>query len=405
MSTRQKTLDVKDLRPGMFIGDVFNEKNVLLFSSNTLLTGYHQIEYLKKQGVSAVTVIFQDGKADDGVQKKVINEDTSEQFAEFKNQVRQAENIRKSTVHAVRSMVLAVRAGRFFPLNNVIHSLNGLVTQVLQQPDITIGVTQIKNYSEQVYAHSVNVSVLMIGFASVLGYSKEMVLEAGMAGMLHDIGMVKLPEDLIRKVGLHTRQELESIKMHPIYGVEILKRFREELPSSVFHVVAEHHERLNGGGYPHFLKSHQIQQMSMLCAIADVYDRLTTAAPSKRACLPQEALALIFQGADEEYPRTLVEHFTKLMGIYPVGSFVKLESGEMGLVVKINRDHLLSPQVVMLFDRGGRKIENLQVRDLSRKKESESEAWKISCSMDPANFGINPADIFHNHVVIKFSAI
>lgn len=393
MSTHQRTIAINDLRPGMFICDVFNDSNVLLFSSNTFITGFHQIEYLRKQGVSAVTVIFQ-GKR---TEKKSI--DPFEKYVEFRRQVKQAEAVRKSTLDAVRFMALAAKVGRYFSMKEMISRLQDLVTQMLEQPDVTIGVTQIKNYSEQVYAHSVNVSVLMIGFASVLGYSEQLVLEAGIAGILHDIGMVRLPEELVRREGLHTRQELESIKRHPFYGIEILQKFRDDLPASVFHVIAQHHERLNGGGYPRYLKGDQIQQMSMLCAIADVYDRLTTPGPAQRGCLPQEALALIFQGADEQYPRELVEYFTRLMGIYPVGSFVKLESGEMGLVIKVNREHLLSPQLVMLFDKGGRRIEKLQIRDLSINEESEREFWKVSCSLDPANFGINPADFFHNDIV------
>jgi putative nucleotidyltransferase with HDIG domain len=389
MSTHLKTISINELRPGMFICDVFNNKNVLLFSSNTFITGFHQIERLRKQGVSAVTVIFQGERAEE---KSV---DSFEKYVEFRKQVKQADTVRKNTLDAVRSMALAAKVGKYFSIKEMISQLQGLVNQMLEQPDVTIGVTQIKNYSEQVYAHSVNVSVLMIGFASVLGYSEDLVLEAGIAGILHDIGMVRLPEELVLREGLHTRQELESIKRHPLYGLEILQKYKDDIPASVFHVIAQHHERLNGGGYPRCLKGDQIQQMSMLCAIADVYDRLTTPGPAQKGCLPQEALALIFQGADEQYPRELVEHFTRLMGIYPVGSFVKLESGEMGLVIKVNRDHLLSPQLIMLFDKGGRRIDKLQIRDLSRNKESEREFWKVSCSLDPANFGINPADFFH----------
>lgn len=400
MSTHQETIAINNLRPGMFISDVFNDKNVLLFSSNTSIVGYHQIEYLRKQGVSSVTVIFKDDRSEStNTVKSADFFDPFEQYSEFKRGVKQAEIVRKNTVDAVRSMFLAAKAGRFFSINSITQSLNQLVTQVIENPDVTIGITQIQNFSGQLYAHSVNVSVLMIGFASVLGYSKDLILEAGMAGFLHDIGMVRLPEELVSREGLHTRQEIESVKKHPSYGIEIVQKFNKELPASVFHVIAEHHERFNGSGYPQSLKGDQINQMALICAIADVYDRLTTAGLAKRACLPQEALALIFQGAEEEYPRILVEHFTKLMGIYPVGSFVKLESGEMGLVIKINREHLLSPQIVMLFDMGGQRIDKLQVRDLSRFKESERDSWKISCSLDPGYFGINPADVFHNHAV------
>ena len=138
MSTHQRTIPINDLRPGMFICDVFNDKNVLLFSSNTFITGFHQIEYLRKQGVSSVTVIFQ-GK---GAEKE--SEDSFEKYVEFKKQVKKAEAVRKSTLDAVRSMALAAKVGRYFSIKEMISQLQDLVTQMLEQPDVTIGVTQIK---------------------------------------------------------------------------------------------------------------------------------------------------------------------------------------------------------------------------------------------------------------------
>lgn len=401
MSNLQKSVPVKDLRPGMFVGDVFNENGILLFSSNSIITGYHQIEQLKRQGVTVVTIISknEDRTTPSLLENNKTTVDTGEPYLQFQKQVRHAYTIRRNTIDAVRSMMMAARAGRFFSVNSLVQTLQSLMVQVVENPDVIIGVSQIKDFDEHIYAHSVNVSVLMIGLASILGYSKESTLEAGIAGMLHDIGMVRFSEELVRKNGLRTRQEVEELKKHPAYGIEILQRLSKELPASVFHVIAQHHERINGSGYPQFLKGDQIQEMSMLCAIADVYDKLTTSGALHRACLPQEALALIFQGADEEYPRRLVEHFTKLLGIYPVGSFVKLESGEMGLVVKVNRSHLLSPQLVMLFDNGGRRIEERYIRDLSKwNKESDRDLWKITCSLDPLNFGINPAEIICDQI-------
>lgn len=401
MGTHQKKIPLNDLRPGMFVSDVFNEKGVLLFSSNTIINGYHQIEYLRKQGITEVVVVSGAGEVVSSPSKCDENnhKDSAEQFISFQKQAKQALAVRKNTVEAVRSMMLAAKAGRFFSVGGMMRSVEGLVAQVLENPDAFIGVSEIKSYSEQLYAHSVNVSVMMIGLTSLLGYSKEKVIEAGVAGILHDIGLVKYPDVLVQKEGLHTRQEIELLKKHPAYGIEIVQRFSHDLPASVFHVIAQHHERKNGSGYPQMLRGDQIHEMAMICAITDIYDRLTNGT-QQNVCLPQEALALIFQGADDEYPRGLVERFTKLLGIYPLGSFVKLESGEMGLVVKVNRNKLLSPQVAMLFDSGGKRLNSPLLRDLSKwERDSERESWKICYTLDPHKFGIKPSEVIHNQIV------
>lgn len=391
-----QSVSINDLRPGMFVSDVFNDKGILLFSSNTFLTGYHQIEHLRRQGVTEVNIITNNlslaGSDADSSNTELIN--SSEQLIQFQTRIKQVHAVRKKTIDAVRAMMIATRAGCLYSPKSMIEPLNDLMSQIIDNQDVAIGVLQIKDMNEQIYAHSVNVSMMMMGLANILGYSKESIYEAGTAGILHDIGMTRFPEDVVRREGLQTRMELDSLKKHPVYGVEIVRTFKKKLPDSVINTIAEHHEKLNGSGYPRFLKGTQIKQMSMMCALADVYDRLTTNGFTHRACLPQEALALIFQGADEEYPRNLVEMFTKLLGIFPVGSFVKLESGEMGLVVSINRENLLFPQLVMLFDKGGKRIDKMYIRDLSKcRKESDRELWKISCSLDPASFGINPSEI------------
>jgi HD-GYP domain-containing protein (c-di-GMP phosphodiesterase class II) len=178
------------------------------------------------------------------------------------------------------------------------------------------------------------------------------------------------------------------MKRHPMSGIDIVKKMTQKIPDSSFRIIAQHHERANGSGYPQKLKGNQIDEMAMICALADVYDSLTSETTCRKPCLPQEALALIFQGADEEYPRVLVEQFTKMLGIYPVGSFVKLLSGEMGIVVKVNRTSLLTPCVMLLFDAAGKKIATPCIRDLST-RSNENESWKIECSLNPEHFQID----------------
>ena len=133
-----------------------------------------------------------------------------------------------------------------------------------------------------------------------------------------------------------------------------------------------------------------------MCGLADTYDLLTMTTSYRAAVLPQEALAMIFQGADTEYPRTLVERFTRLLGIYPVGACVKLKSNESGMVIRTNRSNLLLPVVLILIDKKGRLLKKPFVRDLSAGSSHEADHghFKIEQSIDPFQYAIEPARYF-----------
>ena len=402
MNTPHKRIPLSQLRPGMYVENVFNENELLLFCADTLINGYHQIESLKKQGVSYVFVNtkksteiikqFNEFKASDLddellVRPKVVIEDVTDVLAQYEKRLKQAYSVRQKTAYAVRTMLSDFRAGRAISIQAVVLIVEQMVELVLEDPDVYLRICQLKKHSYNTYIHSVNVSVLMTAFASALGYSKNKIIEASISGILHDIGKVKVPEHLLRKNGVYTLQEMELIRRHPMSGIDILKKMSLKIPESSYTVIAQHHERINGSGYPQKLKGKQIDELALICAISDVYDTLTSDTNHRKSCLPQEALAMIFQGSDEEYPRTLVEYFTKMLGIYPVGSFVKLASHEMGVVVKVNKNSLLTPHVMILFDSQSKKIQAPFIRNLLELREKN--ICKIECSLNPEHFQIN----------------
>ncbi|MDO5576948.1 MAG: HD domain-containing phosphohydrolase, partial [Fibrobacter sp.] len=224
-----------------------------------------------------------------------------------------------------------------------------------------------------------------------LNYSKEKILEMSTGAIFHDIGKMEYPESLCRK-GCYTPSEMEQIKQHPLLGVEILKHRCKNVSPVSLAIVGQHHERTNGSGYPCGLMESQIDEMAILCAVCDVYDNLVSDKENRSACIPQEALALIYQVAGDEFPRKMVEKFTKLLGIYPVGSFVRLESGEMGIVTKTNRTALLFPQILILFDPVGERLKTPFLRDVSKTNEYNLN-HRINCSLDPRLFKIDPIGI------------
>jgi putative nucleotidyltransferase with HDIG domain len=386
----------------MFVEDVFNEKGILLYSANTLIDGYHEIENLRNQGVSSLYINTTKGTdiADYKIEittPEMLGELTEigiEVLADYEKKLEQAFKVRQKTISTVRNMLSDARSGRMFSLQTIVKTVEDMVEMVLEEPDVYLRLGQIKEHCQSTYLHSINVSVLMTGFAAALGYSKAKIVEAGISGILHDIGKVKIPESLLKKDGALTRQEMDLIRQHPAMGIEIIKASSQKIPESSLKVIMQHHERINGSGYPRRLKSKQIDEMAIICTLADVYDSLTSGTDYRKPCLPQEALALIFQGSDEEYPRELVEHFTKMLGIYPVGSFVKLATGEMGIVIKINRTSLLTPQVMVLFDNNGERVQIPYVKNLAVSDREFDE--KIECSLDPLIYQINPSEFVSN---------
>lgn len=402
--TVQKTqkIAIDQLRPGMYVGNVYNERGILLYCANTLIANFSQIEALRRQGVSAICVSEQKSTSEcervtEPVPEPVIDVAAVEQrFVPLelfsREAVKKAILIREQTLDAVEDIMASARVGRFFSIRTLADSVEQLVTQMVDDPDLLLNLSQIRGHSKPTYVHSVNVAVLVAGFTSALSYSRDRILEATIGGILHDIGKVRLPEELLQKEGTCTQQEYAMLKQHPEFGLDVVRRNGKTLPETVMHVIGQHHERLSGGGYPERLRGGQIKEAALVCALADMYDTLTTRGVNHHVCLPQEALALVFQGSDVEYPRLLVEHFTKLLGIYPVGSFVKLDSGEMGVVIKINRNALLTPHVKILFDQQGKQIEIPFIRDLSHlEMRGATQSTKITNSLDPHNFQIDPS--------------
>jgi HD-GYP domain-containing protein (c-di-GMP phosphodiesterase class II) len=193
--------------------------------------------------------------------------------------------------------------------------------------------------------------------------------------------------------------EFNIMKRHPEYGIDIVHE-KKTISDVSKAVIIQHHERYNGKGYPRGLRGEEIAEIGLISAVVDVYDALTSNRVYREAWTPQKALAVIFQGCDEEYSRTIVERFTKQMGIYPVGSFVRLISGEMGVVTRVDRGNLLAPVVLVLFDASGRRLERPIEYDLSKKKkESNGHLYGVEVSLNPRAYRVEVAEYIEEKII------
>jgi putative nucleotidyltransferase with HDIG domain len=407
MTPSGKRISIEELRVGMFVADVYNSNEVLLYSARTLITDDKQIASLKQHGVTAVVIISDEGSAlAPETSGQYEEEPTDAQdvppgenviaYADYQQQMKEAGEIRRQTVETVHEAMGAVKLGRIFSARKVIQATECLVERVIDDPDVYFGLTQIKSRSKHAFIHAINVSITAAAFASALKYSPEQIRDVAVGGMLHDIGKMKIPEALWLKNENCTRKEFEVFKQHPQLGIEIIEGNQQRIPELSKVIITQHHERWSGGGYPAGLSGQEISETAMMCALADCYDLLTTPMPYRHAHIPQEALAAIFQKIDDEYPRPLVEQFTRLLGIFPVGSFVSLKSGEKGLVIRTHRDNLLAPVVLVLFNSKKNRVAKPFVRDLAAGSSHLTDhlCYKIENSCDPLIYHINPSHFF-----------
>jgi putative nucleotidyltransferase with HDIG domain len=389
----RKRVSIDEVRIGMYLEDVCTDRGVLLISNHIAISTQSQIDGLKKRGVTAVTINIKKGRDVDSAPLKeatvnISGDDESRREAAYYKELDNARAIHLESVSTATKLLKTIRATGEVQLKGVRKTAEDMAGSVLRNADALISLTQIKGFDEYTYTHSVNVGILMTSLAKEMGYEGETLVEIGMGGLLHDIGKMKVPESILNKPGKLTDGEFAVIKRHPEFGLEMVSG-KSSFPDICRKVIGQHHERFNGKGYPLGLSGVRIHEVSLIAAVADVYDALTSDRVYKEAWTPQKALAVIFQGCDSEYSRKIVELFTRHMGIFPVGSFIRLINGEMGIVTKLDRGHLLAPQVLILFDSLGRPMSIPKDYDLLEKqKGADGETYKIEVSLNPKSYGI-----------------
>ncbi len=217
-----------------------------------------------------------------------------------------------------------------------------------------------------VYSHSFNVALYSTAVGLKAGLSDKEIVEIGIGGLLHDVGKMAIPLEILKKPGKLTDEEYAVIKTHTELGFELLRR-QDEIPLLAAHCAYQHHERLDGSGYPRGLKGDEIHHFAKIMAVCDVFDALTSDRVYRPAILPHEAMELIYAGADSLYDKQIVEEFRNTIALYPLGLVVTLNTGEVGVVVDYNRGAPSRPVVRVLRDAQGRVLDKLYEIDLSKR--------------------------------------
>lgn len=275
-----------------------------------------------------------------------------------------AKKVIKASQKAVTSMFHEVRMGKAVNTETALQLVDEIAASIARNGGALISLVRLKNKDDYTYMHSVAVCALMVALAKELGLSEAETSQAGMAGLLHDIGKAGIPLDVLNKPGALTDEEFTTVKLHPERGHAMLvqSNITDEV---VLDVCLHHHEKVNGMGYPHKLKADQISLFAKMGAVCDVYDAVTSNRPYKDGWEPGASLQRMAQWA-EHFDDTVFKAFVKSVGIYPIGSMVKLKSGRLAVVVDQSQKSLLTPIVKVFFSTQSKSRIPVEVLDLSK---------------------------------------
>ena len=348
-----KKISINQLKPGMFVHKIVEQKGQLSVKNQGRVTSDAIVDTLKKRGV--VSLVIDTSKAfkvaseqDESEQenKKEAVEDTPRKSASLESELVRATKLHKQGKAIQKLLLNSVKKEQPFDSSIPKAFSQSLVSSIDRNPDALLCLTKIREKDDYLLEHSLNVAILLANFARYLGMSEDDVQDLSYAGFLHDLGKIKIPDEILHKPGRLTDPEMEIMKGHVVHGVDFLKQ--TELDVGLIQAISEHHERLDGLGYPAGTKGENISQAGRMLAIADMYDALTADRVYKSGMSSQKAFSILMSDAPTRLDQTLVQQFIKCLGVYPVGSLVLLSNDRLGMVLE-QRDSPLTPLVKEFF--------------------------------------------------------
>ncbi len=267
--------------------------------------------------------------------------------------------------------------------------VDGLAQAVAQNRTALLALTTLKNYDNYTFTHMVNVSILMMGQARALGIDGALLREFGLAALMHDIGKVRTPLEILNKPDKLTDDEFTIMKRHVVDGAEIL-RGTPEIPTLAPVVAFEHHLRMDGSGYPTGAKRPTLNLGTMLCGIADVYDAMRSQRTYQQSFPTDRILEVLKRNDGQQFDQHLVRRFVQLLGIYPVGNFVRLDTGEVAVVRHVHAPDPYRPQVRVVYDKDGGRVDTPYDINLWEAQPEVGVPSSVMAPLNPADYPLDP---------------
>ena len=370
-------------------------KNVLLLGSGVLITSEPQIRRLKEAGLNDVTIDTSKGKDSDAgvaVQQPVAVPQERRKKSlpggrkvEYKEELKKARATKEVVKNQLKEALGDIAIGGSMDRKKLDAGAKLITTSVLNNVDAMVGLTRLKEHDPYTANHCINVTIITLAVALADGIDEETAQILATATLLHDIGKTKVPLEVLNKPGRFEPHELNEMRKHTTYGRDVLYDM-PGVTEEMMLIATQHHEMLNGKGYPNNLMGDEIHRFGQMTAIADVYDALTSARVYKPAMPPHFALGRIYQNKNIEFNGDLVDLFVKTLGLYPVGSLVQLDTNEVGVVAEPNPDNFRQPKVGCFITRYKKFRQFPYLVDLANDPQENRKIVKV---LNPSKYKID----------------
>jgi len=397
---QRKQVTVGELQFGMFVAELDRPWTETPF----MFQGFHlrtdqQLAALKKHCKHVFIDVERTEKPDPrppAAQFQIRGQTKYVEQVKVEVEYQQATAVYTKSVARVDELLKPIaKPGGVLEAKEIKESVTQLTDSVVRNPDAMLLVTRLREKSAAAHARALQVSIYMIVFGRFLELAREELELLGLVGLLQDVGKTRLPASIMEKDTTLTPEEAEIFKRHVQLGAEILKA-TPGIPPRLLDLAILHHERQDGTGYPRGLKGDQIGLYGSIAAIADTFDSLTAQRPKGGEPLsPSAALSYLYKERGAGYHPDLVEQFIQCVGVFPVGSVVELNSGEIGLVITQNLVRRLKPRVMIVLDAKGAPMRPHKILDLDRDpKFTKEDAYRIKRTVEQTKLTVDPKELF-----------
>ncbi|MFH1214913.1 MAG: HD-GYP domain-containing protein [Pseudomonadota bacterium] len=391
-----KKVKIEDLKPGFFVHDFncgFNSSYLL--ANQTLIKDIRIIDHLRSFGIKEVYIDTNKGAdvsdpiseigvkqgTDKGLRQLAQEEPISIRNIPLKEELLVAQNIKKQAVIVIRNAINSVSAGKPLETEEASQLITKMEKSVTRNRDALVLLTRIRKKDEYTLMHSISVGAYVLNFCNFYKVPHQQTLSLAIGALFHDIGKTRIPLNILNKPGKLDDGESKEMQRHTFYSAEILKTAKN-LPEEAYDMGLHHHERHDGSGYPHGLKGNEIKAGSQLAAIADVFDAITSDRCYRNGMGRVEGLRKLYEWSEHHFNKDLTHKFIRSIGVYPIGSCVRLDSGRVGMVVG-STENLMQPVVRIFHDEKMKGSFPMQDFDLSLTDDhvagyEDSEKWNIN---------------------------
>ncbi|MBL0463972.1 HD-GYP domain-containing protein [Aeromonas veronii] len=390
-------IPVNQLKPGMYVIAIASQTGGMEIAQMGLVTSVSQIANLVRQGVLTVRIDLARSKLGSAESDAVTSPDLNANSAQVGRRASANGEGRELKIRRLYQearelqgkFIRHLKAGEPIDITPLAEVAEEMVDTMFTHGDAMLCLARIRAKDAYLMEHSMNVAILLANFGRYLGLERSVLKELTLGGLLHDVGKIMTPDEVLHKPGKLTDEEFAIMRQHVVHSYEILSNTPGITPT-MLEVAANHHERLDGSGYPQRLKGEQLSLYTRMSGIVDVYDAITADRVYKAGMQPTQAFRILLKGINQHFDAELVTKFIKCMGVYPVGTLVQLSNQRLAIVMQRNEQQPLKPVVKVIYHATQRHYLDVQWLDLAKSGVQES----IENTVDPKEFGINLANFF-----------